>query len=344
MSDPLNRQLRTLFGLLLFGISFEVEGRSFRPDKIPNGTVFNCQNCHLNPFGGGTRNSFGQAVFSAIGGSSGQTEFWNPTLAAMDSDGDGFSNGVELGDPDGDGVPDRTTGISNPGDFNSRPVLPNTAPTITSSPVTSAVKGIAYAYQATASDGEGNAITFSKVAGPDWLSVAANGAVTGTPPDNAKASETVTLRATDNGSPPAFSEQSYTLTITASFLGWQRLHFASGENDPQAGPGTIAPGRVNPNLIKYALRGSPSANDTLAFPLSFNGSQQATFFIDIRDDDPNLVVTAEIADRVDFSNPSVISAAISDPTPGDGFKRLSFTDAVANSAGRRRFVRLKFSR
>jgi hypothetical protein len=49
---------------------------------------------------------------------------WTPALAAMDSDGDTFSNGVELQDPDGTwtlgdpdpGVPDLT---SNPGDDNS---------------------------------------------------------------------------------------------------------------------------------------------------------------------------------------------------------------------------------
>lgn len=42
---------------------------------------------------------------------------WNATLAALDSDGDGCSNGFELGDMDGNGVADGNVSVlnSNPG-------------------------------------------------------------------------------------------------------------------------------------------------------------------------------------------------------------------------------------
>ena len=43
---------------------------------------------------------------------------WNSTLADLDSDGDGCTNGAEIGDVDGNGQPDEGTGdeaSSNPG-------------------------------------------------------------------------------------------------------------------------------------------------------------------------------------------------------------------------------------
>merc|ERR1712032_421636 len=67
---------------------------------------------HLASEGGGWRNPFGEA-FARAG------YRWTAELCAEDSDGDGQSNGSELGDPDchwheGD-IPDRTSEISHPG-------------------------------------------------------------------------------------------------------------------------------------------------------------------------------------------------------------------------------------
>lgn len=87
------------------------ESRPFRVQQYPNGTEFQCAGCHVNPSGGGTLNSFGQDVFSSLDG---QNVNWGPELAALDSDGDGFSNGVELLDPEGTWE----TGDDNPGDAN----------------------------------------------------------------------------------------------------------------------------------------------------------------------------------------------------------------------------------
>lgn len=89
---------------------------------LPNGSRFNCANCHINPGGGGPRNLFGLDVEVIVGGPS-AIAFWSSTLAELDSDGDGFTNGQELGDPDGDGTPTPGATVTNPGNANSKPNL-----------------------------------------------------------------------------------------------------------------------------------------------------------------------------------------------------------------------------
>ena len=104
-----------------------LNGRGFRITQLPNGTKYSCNTCHTN--GGGTsRNSFGLAVEAIIGMSS--IEFWGPEFASQDADGDGFSNGVELQDPNGEwkfgsADPGEMTAVSHPGDIDDIPDVTN---------------------------------------------------------------------------------------------------------------------------------------------------------------------------------------------------------------------------
>ena len=80
-------------------------------NTMPVISPFECTNCHLSDAPSGeavTLNDFGNDFL--IWG-------WGPELAALDSDGDGCNNGVEIGDSDGDGTPDNgvTDQSSNPG-------------------------------------------------------------------------------------------------------------------------------------------------------------------------------------------------------------------------------------
>ncbi len=88
--------------------------------KIPNGGAMGakCENCHttapaLNPFG------------MAIPGGN-----WTAAICAADSDGDGQTNGAELGDPcctwSAGATPGRTSDISLPGDMTSKATAPTT--------------------------------------------------------------------------------------------------------------------------------------------------------------------------------------------------------------------------
>ena len=99
-------------GLIVLTLGEATDARSFRPAMLPNAPDGG-NTCHTS--GGGTpRNAFGLDVEAIVGAS--EQQFWSAELAALDSYGDGVSNGWELGDPDGDGDPDPTIPLTSPGD------------------------------------------------------------------------------------------------------------------------------------------------------------------------------------------------------------------------------------
>ena len=102
------------------------EARGFRGNMLPNAEAVGagCNLCHVSG-GGSPRNGFGLDV-EALVTVNGREVFWTPELAALDSDGDGFTNGEELGDPEGtweagDDPPGDAAQITNPADAESRP-------------------------------------------------------------------------------------------------------------------------------------------------------------------------------------------------------------------------------
>lgn len=107
----------------------DAEARGFRGPMVPNAEAVGagCNLCHVSG-GGSPRNQFGLDV-EALVTVNGREVFWTPELAALDSDGDGFTNGEELGDPDGtweagDDPPGDAARITNPADPESRPPEP----------------------------------------------------------------------------------------------------------------------------------------------------------------------------------------------------------------------------
>jgi hypothetical protein len=79
--------------------------------RVPNGNVYGCNTCRYTGMFRGDFNAAGDQ--------------WTAALAAMDSDGDGYSNGTELLDPDGNwsegdpdpGDPADVTNPDDPDDF-----------------------------------------------------------------------------------------------------------------------------------------------------------------------------------------------------------------------------------
>lgn len=113
-----------VFLIILFISTTYYFARSFRVNQIPNGSISGCLTCH-NSSSGGSRNSFGQAVQSGFLDNDGNV-VWGSDLANLDSDGDGFTNGTELQDPNGEWTsgtqdPGDASLVANPGDASSFP-------------------------------------------------------------------------------------------------------------------------------------------------------------------------------------------------------------------------------
>ena len=120
-----------LVAVLFLGglVAEEAYARGKRVSQIPNGAVFSCNSCHTAG-GGSPRNAFGLEIetnFLTAAGAAGDV-LWAPELAALDSDGDGASNGAELGDPDGTWV----AGDTNPEGEAFAPGDPTSTPPPTS--------------------------------------------------------------------------------------------------------------------------------------------------------------------------------------------------------------------
>jgi MYXO-CTERM domain-containing protein len=90
---------------VMFAALPDASARSARVNQVPNGLENSCMTCHtvsLPQVGNGPLNDFGVDVDSNLtgGGAVNTQEVDWPAVCELDSDGDGFTNGEELGDPD----------------------------------------------------------------------------------------------------------------------------------------------------------------------------------------------------------------------------------------------------
>ncbi|MAO84220.1 MAG: hypothetical protein CMH50_10125 [Myxococcales bacterium] len=108
--------MRRLFTVMLFALMPGLAQATVAfMSEVPNVRGQSCNTCHVSG-GGSPRNSFGQDFWD-LGGD--WAELWQ-----VDSDGDGFSNGFELGDPNGEwekGQPAPGPYVSHPGDADDFP-------------------------------------------------------------------------------------------------------------------------------------------------------------------------------------------------------------------------------
>lgn len=119
------RIARALLSFALILTATPAAARPFRVSDIPNGDKNTCLNCHGDTKGS-TRTDFGSDAQTYLEGPSPvqqQHVTWAP-LCPLDSDGDGWTNGKELGDPDCTwkaGDPSPNAYVFNPGEPSSHP-------------------------------------------------------------------------------------------------------------------------------------------------------------------------------------------------------------------------------
>jgi len=85
---------RVTLTILCLLFALPVQARSGRQNQFPHGNTIKCDACHTDTWG---ITDFG---FDAYAASTNNVIDW-AELSAMDSDRDGYTNGVELGDPNG---------------------------------------------------------------------------------------------------------------------------------------------------------------------------------------------------------------------------------------------------
>jgi gliding motility-associated-like protein len=88
----------------------------------------------------------------------------------------------------------------------------NDAPTITSTAVTEATEDVAYTYEITTEDIDGDLVTVSATGLPSWLTLTDN-TLSGTPTEGETGSE-ITITATDDGEGALTATQTFTIVIT----------------------------------------------------------------------------------------------------------------------------------
>lgn len=349
----------SILGSCFAGIG-TAEARSFRSsiNFMPNAEAIDgrgCVNCHISPFGGGRRNDFGEAV-NALVTPGGRQQFWSQ-LFAVDSDGDGFTNGEEMGDPDGtfsggtwDQDP-RLIAVGNPGLLSSVPELEAiaTAPVIVSGPAERAVLGEPFSSPIIA---EGEALEFALIEGPEWAQLdPVSGVLSGTPSVDLLGAATVTIRVVNADNLALFDEATFTVSYQSSYRGW-----VLGEFGADAAPEVTAPD-ADPdedglsNVVEYATRSNPNAATTPIVgthipQIALDDTDRLSVRMGVRTDDPSLAIEVDFAATVAFEAPrstlidqltsievlGVASVSASDPelfsSAGAGFARVRYRLSV----------------
>lgn len=160
----------TLWLVLVVGVlswSTQADAFGYRANQYPNGPARSCNGCHIAP--GGPRNAFGLDVQATLNGGNVN---WQ-ALFALDSDGDGFTNGEELNDAFGDW----SQGDAHPGELSdpasefSFPALVGNAP-VADDVTVETNEDSAYTGQLAAFDADGDTLSYRLVDAPTHGSLA----------------------------------------------------------------------------------------------------------------------------------------------------------------------------
>ncbi len=164
-------------------------------------------------------------IFAKVSGPVWLSVASNGALSGTPTNADVGANSFTVSMNDGIAAPVTTT-------LNITVINTNDAPAWTINPITGAgaTEGIAYTGQtlagiATDAD-SGDTIAYSKVSGPAWLTVAANGTLSGTPPSGSTGLNSFVVRATDSAS--AITNATLEITVAGLPLPWISTDIGTG--------------------------------------------------------------------------------------------------------------------
>jgi hypothetical protein len=181
----------------------------------------------------------GTLTFSKVSGPAWLVVAANGGLSGTPANTDAGTNSFVVRVTDGGGLSNNAT----------MTIFVNGAPTFTSSPFSHPGINAGQPYSGTiaanATDPDGDTLTFSKVSGPAWLSIAGNGALSGTAANTDAGTNTFLVRATDPGGLVGNAVMTIYVNGAPSFTSNPFSH--PGVNAGQPYSGTIATNATDPN-------------------------------------------------------------------------------------------------
>ncbi|MDB6067805.1 MAG: putative Tripeptidyl-peptidase [Pedosphaera sp.] len=194
----------------------------------------------------------GTLTFSKVSGPAWLGVAGSGALSGIPANTDAGTNSFVVRVTDGGGLSNNAT----------MAVYVNGAPSFTTNPFSHPGVNAGQPYSGTiatnATDPNGDLLTFAKLSGPAWLSIAGNGALSGTAANTNSGTNTFVVRATDSGG--LFSNAVMTIYVNAAPSFTSNPFSHPGVNAGQPYSGTIATNATDPNgdLLTFSKVSGPT--------------------------------------------------------------------------------------
>ena len=226
----------------------------------------------------------------------------------------------------------------------------NDAPVFTVDPIneTIATEGVAYSGSvANATDEDGDTpLTYSKASGADWLNVAADGSLSGTPGSGDVGNNVFSIQVIDGNG--GADEATLNIEVIALLLGydaWIAAYEISGE--PAALAGYDYDGDGANNLWEYGSDGDPTNAGRQGFlPVIGMGSNWFEYiYLERTNDNHGLLYAIEqTSDLIDQPWSNSVDAVVTGSGPAENSDFITVTNRIPTNGKTQEFLRLRIDR